>query len=171
MQMVKRSIIVFVITWIAIIVLMPKQELYYKLEEELAKHEIILNEEEIDEGLFSLKLKQVTVFFKGIDVATITDIFVTKGIGSGKWTPDFAILLAGPISHIICLMAKGYGIEYDLGVEDNRKPKTANFFKSLREVDKKKAKEVGEEVQEQMGEVRSQAAGFMAGTPKMEGGY
>ena len=71
MQMVKRSIIVFVITWIAIIILMPKQELYYKLEEELAKHEIILNEEEIDEGLFSLKLKQVTVYFKGIDVATI----------------------------------------------------------------------------------------------------
>lgn len=74
MQMVKRSIIVFVITWIAIIILMPKQELYYKLEEELAKHEIILNEEEIDEGLFSLKLKQVTVYFKGIDVATIEEM-------------------------------------------------------------------------------------------------
>jgi|GEM_PF-1288561 len=74
MQMVKKSIIVFVIAWIAIIVLMPKQELYYKLEEELSKHEVILNEEEIDEGLFSLKLKQVTVYFKGINVATIEEM-------------------------------------------------------------------------------------------------
>jgi hypothetical protein len=74
MQMVKKSIIVFVIAWIAIIVLMPKQELYYKLEEELAKHDIILNEDQIDEGLFSLKLKQVTVYYKGISVATIEEM-------------------------------------------------------------------------------------------------
>jgi hypothetical protein len=113
----------------------------------------------------------LTMLELGIDVATITDIFVTKGIGSGKWTPDFAVLLAGPISHIICLMAKGYGIEYDLGIDDKTKPKTASFFKSLREVDKKKAKRVGEEVQSQIGEVQSQAAGFMAGTPKTEGEY
>ena len=74
MQMVKKSFIVFMVGWIAIIVLMPKQEFYYKLEEVLAKHEIMLNEEEISEGLFSLNLKQVTVYFKGINVATIEEI-------------------------------------------------------------------------------------------------
>ena len=74
MQMVKKSLIVLAAAWIAIIVLMPKREFYYKLEEELAKHDVILNEESIDEGLFSLNLNQVTVYFKGINVATIEEV-------------------------------------------------------------------------------------------------
>ncbi len=74
MQMVKKSGIVLIVAWFAIIVLMPKQEFYYKLEEELAKQEIELNEEKIDEGLFSLKLHQVTVYVKGIPVATIDEV-------------------------------------------------------------------------------------------------
>ena len=74
MQMVKRAFIVFMVAWIAIIVLMPKREFYYKLEEELAKHEVILNEESIDEGLFSLNLKEVSIYFKGINIATVEEI-------------------------------------------------------------------------------------------------
>ncbi|MCO4845066.1 MAG: hypothetical protein KC427_03510 [Sulfurovum sp.] len=74
MQMVKKSFIVFMLTWFAILMLMPKQEFYFKLEEELAKHEIELNEEKMHEGLFSLRLKQVTVYFKGIPVATIEEV-------------------------------------------------------------------------------------------------
>ena len=42
MQMVKNSFIVLVVAWFAILVLMPKQEFYYKLEEALAKHEICI---------------------------------------------------------------------------------------------------------------------------------
>jgi hypothetical protein len=72
--MVKRAFIVFMVAWLAIIVLMPKREFYYKLEEELAKHEIILNEEAIDEGLFSLDLKQVSIYFKGINVAKVEEM-------------------------------------------------------------------------------------------------
>ncbi len=74
MQMVKKSFIVLIVTWLAILVLMPKQEFYYKLEEELAKHEIKLNEEKMNEGFFSLTLKQVSVYFKGINVATIEEV-------------------------------------------------------------------------------------------------
>ncbi len=74
MQMVKNSLIVFLVAWFAILALMPKQEFYYKLEEELAKHEIKLNEEKLNEGFFSLTLKQVTVYFKGINVATIEEV-------------------------------------------------------------------------------------------------
>jgi len=73
MQMVKRGFIVFMVAWIAIIVLMPKREFFYKLEEELAKHEIVLNEEAIEEGMFSLNLKQVSIYFKGINVATVEE--------------------------------------------------------------------------------------------------
>lgn len=74
MQMVKKSFMVFMVAWFAILILMPKEEFYYKLEEELAKHEIKLNEEKINEGLFSLTLKHVTVYFKGINVATIEKV-------------------------------------------------------------------------------------------------
>lgn len=74
MQMVKKSIFVLMIAWLAIVVLMPKQELYYKLEEALAQQEIKLNEEKINEGFFSLNLKRVTVYYKGIPVSTIEEV-------------------------------------------------------------------------------------------------
>ena len=74
MQMVKKSVIVFLIAWFAILVFMPKQELYYKLEEGLAKQEIILNEEKMNEGFFSLNLEHVTVYFKGIPVAKVEEV-------------------------------------------------------------------------------------------------
>ena len=74
MQMVKNSFIVLMVAWLSIVVLMPKQEFYYKLEEALAEHEIKLNEEKINEGFFSLNLKQVTVYYKGIPVSTIEEV-------------------------------------------------------------------------------------------------
>jgi len=74
MRMVKAGLMVFVVTWLAVPVFMPKQEFYYTLEEELAKHEIELNEEKIDEGWFSLNLQEVSVYFKGIKVATVKEI-------------------------------------------------------------------------------------------------
>lgn len=74
MQMVKNSFMILVVAWLAILVLMPKQEFYYTLEEALAKHEIAFNEEKINEGLFSLGLEQVSVYFKGIKVATIKEV-------------------------------------------------------------------------------------------------
>ena len=72
--MVKKSGIALLVAWFSILVLMPKQEFYYKLEEALAKYELELNEEKIDEGFFSLNLHQVTVYFKGIPVATIEEM-------------------------------------------------------------------------------------------------
>ena len=74
MQMVKKGGIALMVVWFAILVLMPKQEFYYKLEEVLAKQEIELNEEKMDEGWFSLDLYRVTVYFKGIPVATIEEM-------------------------------------------------------------------------------------------------
>jgi len=74
MQMVKNILIAFIVVWLGILVFMPKQEFYYKLEEELAKHEIKLNETNMNEGLFSLNLEQVTVYFKGINVATVEEV-------------------------------------------------------------------------------------------------
>ncbi len=74
MQMVKKIFIAVFIAWFALLVFMPKQEIYYKLEKELAKKEIKINEKSIEEGLFSLTLKQASVYVKGIKIATIEEL-------------------------------------------------------------------------------------------------
>ena len=74
MQMVKKIFIVLFITWLALLIFMPKQEIYYALEKELAKNEIKINENSIKEGFFSLTLKQVSVYVKGVKIATIEEV-------------------------------------------------------------------------------------------------
>lgn len=72
----------------------------------------------------------ITMLSVGLDVATLTDIFVTSGIGAGKWTPDFAILLAGPVSHIIQLIAKANGIDPDLGIDLPKQTRTKSYVQT-----------------------------------------
>ena len=85
MQMVKKIGTVLVVLWLAIIVMMPKQEMYYLLEQELAKEDIKISSEKISEGLFTLTVKDPSVYVKGIKVATIKEIhlftllFYTRG--------------------------------------------------------------------------------------------
>jgi hypothetical protein len=84
MQMVKKIFITLAVIWFALLLLMPKQELYYKLEKELAKNGIKINEKNIDEGIFSLTLNEADVYAKGIKLASIekvkffTLLFYTK---------------------------------------------------------------------------------------------
>ena len=65
--------------------MMPKQEMYYLLEQELAKEDIKISSEKISEGLFTLTVKDPSVYVKGIKVATIKEIhlftllFYTRG--------------------------------------------------------------------------------------------
>jgi len=78
MQVVKNIFISLFVLWFAILLFMPKQELYYTLEKELLKQGIEINEKSIDEGLFSLTLNEVTLYAKGIKIATIEELsFVT----------------------------------------------------------------------------------------------
>ena len=74
MQMVKKSVLIFLMLWFAILLFMPKAELYYTIEKSLAKQDIKLNEKSIEEGLFSLTLKDVTVYVKGIALANIEEL-------------------------------------------------------------------------------------------------
>ncbi|RUM72225.1 MAG: hypothetical protein DSZ09_00270 [Sulfurovum sp.] len=74
MQMVKKIFIVLGLGWFAILLFMPKQELYYKLEQELAQKSIKINEKEIDTGLFSLTLHQADIYVKGIKIATAKSV-------------------------------------------------------------------------------------------------
>lgn len=90
----------------------------------------------------------LTMLQAGVSVVQATDMFVTSGIGQGKWTPDFAILLAGPVSHIIKMMAEGYGIKYSMGL-DNEPPSTIEFLKATSELDPKKTMVVASDVASQ----------------------
>ena len=74
MQMVKKTFIALALVWFGLLVFMPKQELYYKLEKQLEKKAIKINEKSIDEGLFSLTINEADVYAKGIKLATIEKI-------------------------------------------------------------------------------------------------
>jgi len=74
MQMVKNIFIGFFVIWFALLVFMPKQELYFTLEKELAKQDIEINEESIEESVFSLNLIKPVIYVKGIKIATIEKI-------------------------------------------------------------------------------------------------
>ncbi|MDQ7047109.1 MAG: hypothetical protein Q9M39_05635 [Sulfurovum sp.] len=74
MSMVKTILIFCVLAWLGVVTLMPKQELYYKLEEILYTQDIALNEKEVNENLFGLSLKNVNVYVKGINIANIEEI-------------------------------------------------------------------------------------------------
>lgn len=74
MQMVKKTATVLLLIWFVLVLFMPKEELYFSLEKELVKNDIELNEESRSEGIFSLSLKNVTVYVKGIPLVTIEEI-------------------------------------------------------------------------------------------------
>lgn len=81
----------------------------------------------------------------GIDVLSIAHMIIMKGIGSGKWSVDLGLLLAGPIAHIVILMARGYDLDYDIGFSGPPKGPTSVFFREAKRVDRQKAKEAGKE--------------------------
>ena len=59
----------------------------------------------------------MSILEAGYSIATAADIFVSQGIMGGKWTPDFALLLAGPVARTLDIMAKSYGIEAEMGTD------------------------------------------------------
>ncbi len=79
----------------------------------------------------------------GMPIVFATDLFVTQGISKGKWTPDFAILIAGPVARCIELMAKAAEIDYEMGLEPKQPPVTAEYLKAIME--ESKAAEVDED--------------------------
>ena len=112
----------------------------------------------------------------GMTIAQAADIFVTSGIGKGKWTPDYAILLAGPVARIIEMMAKGYDIKYDMGT-DKGPPVTFEYINALQKskpIDKNKANKAVDAVAESLGSPESppnpktKGSGFMAMKPEAD---
>lgn len=104
----------------------------------------------------------ISMLEMGISVVAVTDMILTKGIMSGKWTFDLSMLIAGPIAHIIVLMAKGYDIDYELGVDRPSNIPTSSFFKEAKKINQAKAKAVGEDVA-----LEAEAIGLISGSANM----
>jgi len=68
--MVKKILFTLLLLWFALILFMPKEELYFGMERALAKQGVEINEGTIKEGMFTLVLKDVSVYVEGVKVAT-----------------------------------------------------------------------------------------------------
>lgn len=114
----------------------------------------------------------ITMLEMGLDVATITRTYVISGIGAGRWTPDFAILLAGPVARIIMTMAKLYKVDYDLGLDEDLPP-TKPFLEAMVPVDKSKAVQAAKGVDSEAikEEAASQPEAFTTEAPPSGGGF
>lgn len=75
----------------------------------------------------------MTMLDMGMPIVAAARAFVLSGIGEGRWTPDFAILLAGPVARIMMTMGDAAGIKYDMGLTDS-KPPTKVFLQKMMEL-------------------------------------
>lgn len=73
----------------------------------------------------------VTMLEMGTPISLIVDLFLTKGIERGEWSIDLALLLAGPLSHVIVILARTYDLEYDLGISSGGKVMTSALFEEM----------------------------------------
>ena len=74
MQVVKKALLLFLVILFSLAVFAPKRELYYLLEAYLLRQDIIIDNEEIESGLFTLKLRHPELYIKGIKVANIKEV-------------------------------------------------------------------------------------------------
>ena len=74
MQVVIKALGTVMAVWLALLAFMPKEELYFRAEQELASQGVEINEAQMDEGLFGLELMDAKVYVEGIKVATVKRI-------------------------------------------------------------------------------------------------
>ncbi|AXP07718.1 hypothetical protein SmphiM6_27 [Sinorhizobium phage phiM6] len=70
----------------------------------------------------------------GAPLYKVAQMILMQGVAEGKWTPDFALLLAGPLTRMIELICIGFDVEYDIGIDDDPDDfETGTFFKKQRD--------------------------------------
>lgn len=92
----------------------------------------------------------------GMPIYQISQIFLMQGVAEGKWTVDFALMLAGPVARMIELICVGFKIDYQLGIDDDEPFETGTFFKKDHEL---KAPASFKLLSEEMPEIKEAAAG------------
>lgn len=75
-----------------------------------------------------------TLLELGITVTTLTNFFLMRSIGLGKYTPDMALVVAGPVAKTIELLAVQMGVDYEMGFEDVDQVPTAQEVQTMLEL-------------------------------------
>lgn len=88
----------------------------------------------------------LTLMELGMPIVVLTELFLLNQMGQGMWTPDYMILMAGPVAHIMYLMGKGYGIEPNMDIFKKKNYTTGTFFKKVKKLNEEKVKSLGGKV-------------------------
>lgn len=113
----------------------------------------------------------LTMAEMGVPLYQITSFVLISGMGEGKWTPDFMLLLAGPLTRMIELMCIGFEVEYELGIsDDDDEFETGTFFKEENDMKlPKNMKLLEEELPDIKSEAEQQSASQGEGDIQQEG--
>jgi hypothetical protein len=76
----------------------------------------------------------LTMMEAGMPITQLAQMWLMNGIMEGKWTFDYALLLAGPTAHILYIMAKSYGVDCELGIEGRDYMPTVAMLRAMTEI-------------------------------------
>lgn len=95
--------------------------------------------------------KLVTTMEMGFPLVSVAQLILMEGVGQGKWTVDLALLMSGPTTKILQIIADSFEIEYELGLDDEDDTPSGTFLKGLNELEESaKNKGVFKLVQDQI---------------------
>jgi hypothetical protein len=106
----------------------------------------------------------LTMAQNGVSILDLTMMFLTSGMGAGKWTLDYALLLAGPTAHILRTVIKAYGIPVNMGFKVDgmeSAPPSKEFFGAVKEINMAKAKVAGRTGADQIDDIQEHTAKMM----------
>ena len=74
MQMVKKTVGGFFLLLIFLVIFAPKQQIYYLVEKQLAKDDIVISNEEFSDNLLGFSIKHANIYIKGIKMAQVKSL-------------------------------------------------------------------------------------------------
>lgn len=76
-------------------------------------------------------MQTLTLCQIGFDIVDVAQMKLMQGVQEGKWTFDFALLMAGPIAHVLVLMCRAEEIPFTLGVNKDGFVATKSLFDEI----------------------------------------
>lgn len=105
--MVKKIALLLIVVLLSIVIFAPKRELYYLLENKLVEEDIIISQEKINAGLFSLDIIEPDLYIKGLKIASVKRVkvtpllfFTTASVREVQFDPAFDRWVAGGVTKI-----------------------------------------------------------------------
>jgi hypothetical protein len=153
MRMLK-FLLYIVITLLALIVLAPKKNLYYLFEDKLNKHNILITSTKVEERLFGVTIRDVTLSYRSNNIAKIGQIdislfIVWNSIRASQIELDETIALLVPKTleymdatyNLITLFIIDFDSENEIGVFNGKVDlKGSKIFVELAATDQAKKK-------------------------------